>query len=91
MEDLKLGIVEEQFADIIWNNEPLQSGSLVKICEKELCWKKSTTYTVLRKLCDRGIFKNENGTVSSFQSRNFIQFKAKNLLMKLLRALSPHF
>ena len=58
MEDLRLGAVEEQFADIIWENEPLTSGNLVRICEKELSWKKSTTYTVLRKLCDRGIFKN---------------------------------
>ena len=69
MEDLRLGAVEEQFADIIWKNEPLTSGNLVKICEKELSWKKSTTYTVLRKLCDRGIFKNENGTVTSLISK----------------------
>ena len=67
--DMKLGVVESRFADIIWNNEPLPSGELVKICEKELCWKKPTTYTVLRKLCERGIFKNENGTVSSLISR----------------------
>ncbi len=67
--DMKLGVVESRFADIIWNNEPLSSGTLVKICEQELCWKKPTTYTVLRKLCERGIFKNENGTVSSVISR----------------------
>ncbi len=63
--DIKLGVVESRFADIIWDNEPLSSGELVKLCEKKLCWKKPTTYTVLRKLCERGIFKNENGTVSS--------------------------
>lgn len=69
MDNTNLGAVESRFADIIWQNEPLSSGELVKICEKELNWKKPTTYTVLRKLCERGIFKNEGGTVSSVISR----------------------
>lgn len=69
-DELRLGIVESRFADVIWNNEPLSSGELVKLCEKELEWKKSTTYTVLRKLCDRGIFKNENGVVESVMTKN---------------------
>lgn len=69
MEDLKLGVVESRFADIIWKHEPLPSGELVKLCEQELSWKKPTTYTVLRKLCERGIFQNRNGTVSSLISR----------------------
>ena len=68
MDDLKLGAVESKFADIIWTHEPLSSGELVKICNKELEWKKSTTYTVLKKLCDRGIFQNKQGTVSSLIS-----------------------
>lgn len=69
MEDIKLGVVETHFADIIWQNEPLPSGELVKLCEKELCWKKPTTYTVLRKLCERGLFQNQNGMVSSLISK----------------------
>mgnify|MGYP006351937873 CR=1 FL=1 len=69
MEEMKLGVVEAKFADIIWNNEPISSGELVKLCAAELDWKKSTTYTVLKKLCERGIFKNENGEVSSLISR----------------------
>lgn len=69
MDSTSLGAVESRFADIIWQNEPLSSGELVKICEKELDWKKPTTYTVLRKLCERGIFKNEGSTVSSVISR----------------------
>lgn len=69
MEEFKLGAVESKFADIIWGNEPLRSSKLVELCTKELEWKKSTTYTVLRKLCERGIFQNENGTVSSVISR----------------------
>lgn len=70
MEEIKLGIVEAHFADIIWNNEPLSSGELVKKCSKELEWKKSTTYTVLKKLCERGIFQNVNGVVSSLISKD---------------------
>lgn len=70
MEDLKLGVVETRFADIIWQNEPIASGELVKKCEKELSWKKSTTYTVLKKLCEKGIFKNEKGIVVSLMSKD---------------------
>ena len=70
MEEMKLGIVEAKFADIIWQNEPIPSGELVKLCEAELGWKKSTTYTVLKKLCDRGIFQNEQGTVTSLISKD---------------------
>ncbi|MCM1047229.1 MAG: BlaI/MecI/CopY family transcriptional regulator [Clostridiales bacterium] len=66
---MALGMVEARFADIIWENEPLSSGELVKLCEKELEWKKSTTYTVLKRLCERGIFRNENGQVSSVISK----------------------
>lgn len=69
MEDIRLGVVESKFADLIWEREPIPSGELVKLCEKELSWKKPTTYTVLRKLCEKGIFKNENGVVSSLISR----------------------
>lgn len=69
MEELKLGIVESKFADIIWRHEPLPSRELVALCQKELNWKKPTTYTVLRKLCERGIFQNVDGVVSSVISR----------------------
>lgn len=69
MKYIKLGVIEAKFADIIWQNEPLPSGDLVKICDSELGWKKSTTYTVLRKLCEREIFQNTKGIVSSIISR----------------------
>ena len=65
----KLGAVEMQFAEIIWANEPLSSGRLVQLCAEKLGWKKSTTYTVLKKLCLRGMFRNENGCVSAVISR----------------------
>ena len=51
MAERKLGAVESRFADLIWENEPIPSGELVKLCQRELCWKKPTTYNVLRKLC----------------------------------------
>lgn len=73
IKDIKLGVVETRFADIIWENEPLTSGELVKLCEDKLEWKKSTTYTVLKKLCEKGIFQNERGNVSSLISKQELQ------------------
>lgn len=69
MKYIELGEVQERFAEIIWDNAPIGSGELVKICEKELNWKKPTTYTVLRKLCEKGLFKNEDGVVSVLITR----------------------
>lgn len=69
MKEYKLAKLESQFADLIWQKEPISSPELVKLCEKEFDWKKSTTYTVLKKLCDRGIFQNENATVIALISR----------------------
>jgi predicted transcriptional regulator len=65
MKRYKLTESEEKFAELIWKNEPIGSGDLVKLCEKDMNWKKSTTYTVLKKLCEKGIFQNENPVVSS--------------------------
>lgn len=75
MNGVSLGAVESRFADLIWENEPVSSGELVKLCERELSWKKSTVYTVLKKLCDRGIFVNNGGTVTSAVSRE--EFNSK--------------
>jgi BlaI family penicillinase repressor len=70
MKEYKLTESEEKFAELIWQNEPMGSGDLVKLCEKEMNWKKSTTYTVLKKLCEKGIFQNENAVVSSLITRD---------------------
>ena len=70
MLDYQMGGVETRFAEIIWNNEPISSTELVKLCVTEFGWKKSTTYTVLKRLCEKGIFKNEQGTVSSVIGRD---------------------
>lgn len=64
MPNTKLGEMQFQFAEIVWHYAPLPSGELVRICQQELNWKKPTTYTVLRKLCEKGLFKNEDGLVS---------------------------
>lgn len=64
-----LGAVQERFAELCWAHEPIPSGELVKLCERELNWKKPTTYTVLRKLCEKGLFKNDGGVVTSLVSR----------------------
>ena len=69
MSEWKLGAVESRFADIIWQYEPLTSSELVKLAERELSWKKSTTYTVLKRLCERGLFQNQSGTVTSLISK----------------------
>ena len=70
MSEKKMGLLESKFADFIWNNEPIASGQLVKMAEKELSWKSTTSYTVLKRLCDRGIFQNQGGTVTSLISRD---------------------
>ena len=71
--DIELGEVQAAFADIIWENEPLGSGELVKICEKKLGWKKSTTYTVIRKMCEKGYIANEDAMVSVLIAKEQVQ------------------
>ena len=70
MSDLKTGTAEARFADIIWANEPITSGQLAKIGATDFNWKKTTSHTVLKRLCERGLFKNEGGTVTSLISRD---------------------
>lgn len=65
----ELGDVQKQFAEMIWEREPVGSGELVKLCDEKFGWKKSTTYTVLKKLCEKGIFQNVDGIVSSIITR----------------------
>ncbi|MBQ2710206.1 MAG: BlaI/MecI/CopY family transcriptional regulator [Clostridia bacterium] len=69
MHTLELGEMELRFAEIIWKHAPISSGELVKRCETELAWKKSTTYTMLRRLIDRGIFENTDSIVRTVMTR----------------------
>lgn len=70
MNDLTMGVAESRFADIIWDNEPISSSELVKRSNDLLQWKKSTAFTVLKRLCNKGIFQNQNGVVSSLITRD---------------------
>ena len=74
MPELTMGIIETRFAEMIWEREPISAAELTKLSEKELGWKRPTMYTVLRRLCEKGIFKNVNGIVTSLISRE--EFKA---------------
>ncbi|MCH5267370.1 MAG: BlaI/MecI/CopY family transcriptional regulator [Lachnospiraceae bacterium] len=66
----KMGKIEFKFATIIWENEPLRSSELARLALEQLDWKKSTSYTVLKKLSDKGYFQNDKGTVTSIVSRD---------------------
>lgn len=65
MDNLRLAEGEYRFVCIVWDNEPLPSGKLVELCARQLGWKKSTTYTVLKKLVERGVLRNENAVVTA--------------------------
>lgn len=90
--DYRLGYVEAQFADIVWENEPLSSRELVDICLEKLEWKKSTTYTVLKKFCERAIFQNQNGTVSSILSKeDFYALQSEQVVEESFEGSLPAF
>lgn len=92
MEEYKLGPVESKFADIIWEKEPLTSRELVKLCHEQLEWKKSTTYTVLKKLCDRGLFQNREGVVTSLISRpDFYAMQSERFVEETFEGSLPAF
>ena len=92
MAQIELGEVQETFAHIVWAHEPVGSGELVKICEKELNWKKPTTYTVLRKLCEKGLLQNVNGVVTSLISREeFYSAKSEQFVAETFDGSLPAF
>lgn len=73
MHDLTMGAVESRFAALIWDNEPISAAELAKLANQELNWKKTTAYTALKRLCEKGIFRNDSGTVTSVLSREEFQ------------------
>ena len=79
MAEYRMGELESVFADMIWSSEPVSSGQLVKMAEEKLIWKRTTTYTVLKRLCERGLFRNSDSTVTSLVSRE--EFYAKQSQM----------
>ena len=82
MAEIQLGVIEARFADMIWEREPVTSSELVKQAAEVFKWKRTTTHTVLKRLCDKGLFENNKGTVTcritreqfySLQSRKFVE------------------
>lgn len=91
-QEYRLAETEARFAELIWQREPISSPELVKLCEKEFNWKKSTTYTVLKKLCDRGIFQNEKAEVTSLISQEeFYGFKSRKFVEDSFGGSIPRF
>jgi len=92
MEELKLGVVEARFADIVWARAPVGSGELVRLCAEQLEWKKSTTYTVLKKLCERGLFQNEGGVVTVLVTREeFYAARSERFVEETFQGSLPAF
>lgn len=82
MGELRMGTAEAKFADMIWDNEPVSSGELAKLADKEFQWKKTTAFTVLKRLCERGLFQNQNGTVTSLVSREAFYARQSELYVE---------
>lgn len=89
---LKLYDAEYRFACIVWENEPIQSRQLANICEQKLGWKRPTTYTVLRKLCKRGILKNDNAIVTALVKKEDIhQYESNAIIEHTFEGSLPNF
>lgn len=92
MKQFELGEKEEKFANLIWENEPIKSGELAKLSESKLSWKRTTTYTMLKRLCDRNIFENKNGIVVSLMSKdNFYGQQGTEYINKTFGGSLPKF
>ena len=92
MLNTNLGSIEAHFADLIWQNEPIHSQELAKLCAEELNWKRPTAYNVLRKLCEKGIFQNNNGIVSSCIScQEFYAIRGEHLVEEAFDGSLPAF
>lgn len=92
MPEMQMGTVEARFAEIIWSHEPVTAAQLAKNAEGELGWKKTTSYTVLKRLCDKGIFQNEKGCVTSLISREqFHAMQSEKFLEETFEGSLPAF
>ena len=81
MEQYKLGEMERKFAEIIWSKSPVSTKELIAICEKEFGWKRTTTYTMLKRLCERNIFENDGGIVKTLISQEDFTFAQSELFI----------
>lgn len=92
MQEMRLAKMEALFADLVWANAPMSTKDLVKLCDKELDWRRTTTYTVLRKLCDRGIFDMSHAHVSVLLTKEqFHAIQSQQLVEKNFQGSLPAF
>lgn len=92
MEEFKLFDAEYRFMDIIWGMEPVNSTELSRVCGERLGWKKPTTYTMIRKLCERGLLKNENATVTALVKREEVRrYESEALVERAFDGSLPAF
>jgi len=92
MENLKLCESDYRFMLVVWESEPMSSGLLVRLCAEKLGWKKSTTYTVLRKMCEKGLLKNENTIVNAIVPKEQVQaFESECFVERAFEGSLPQF
>lgn len=92
MTEVQLGVIEARYADMIWEHEPVTSSELVKLTAVEFNWKRTTAHNVLRRLIEKGLFKNENGTVTSVISRQeFYSLQSKKYVEDAFDGSLPAF
>ena len=92
MSDFRIGSVESQFADIIWENEPLKTKQLVELCAEKFEWKRTTTYTVLKRLCERGIFKVDKSIITSLMTKEeFYTIQSEKIIDEAFKGSLPAF
>lgn len=88
----KMGTMEARFAQIVWDNAPMTTRRMVELCEQELNWARTTTYTVLKKFCDKGIFQMEKKMVTVLVSRDeFNAMRSEELVMDAFGGSLPAF
>lgn len=92
MSEISLGVIEARFADIIWENAPVSSSEIVRLSAERLGWKKSTTFTVLKRLCEKGLFVNDRGTVTAVISRDeFYSMQSERFVEETFSGSLPAF
>ena len=92
MAEIQLGVIEARFADMIWEHEPVTSSELVKLAAEAFTWKRTTTHTVLKRLCDKGLFENNKGSVTSLISRSqFYSMQSRKFVEDTFEGSLPAF
>ena len=92
MDAYKLGEMEQRFAELIWQHQPISSRRLAELCQESFGWKRTTSYTMLKRLCQRGLFENQGGTVRSLMSREeFFTGQGEQFLQQSFGGSLPQF